>query len=78
MSSAQACLHANIAAMHMMSRPAVQQAHILDLNGKLVIVCVLSQADLPSTPDVLEIALEDFVYLLHCALEVRIPLILCR
>ena len=48
----------------------------LDLNSKLIIVCMLCQADLPCTANVSEIALKGLVNLLDCPLEVRVPLIL--
>ena len=55
---------------------AAQDGSLLNLDSKLVIVCMLCQADLSSTPNVSEIALESLVNLLDCVLEVRIPLIL--
>ena len=52
------------------------KAGLLDLDGELVIVRMLSQADLPSAPNVLEVALESGVNLLDRALQIGIPLIL--
>lgn len=50
--------------------------HLPDLNSKLVVVCMLCQADLSCTANVLEVALECLVDLLDSAQKVRVPLIL--